>query len=341
MDTPFGNTDWMELQRKYWQTWTDMGLKAMNQKNPGTLAWEGALDYWRQALTVNAPDVSKVLMDKLLDQSKLFMRLTDEFFRNANSNSTSGNMEDWLDTVQKTFANPFTGFIANSNEQTEVMRRMLAFWELPFDNWQRIVSSLALVPGDALFNIPHEQVKDKLQQVLSAPGLGYTREEQTQYQDLLRQGLQYQSTLRDYMQFFSSLGIKSAERMRLRLSELSTKGSTIESARELYDLWVSCCEDIYAEQVMTPEYAMLYGRLINSLMAFKHRMTTIVDESLGTLNMPTRAELRTLQDRLQETRRENKALRHDLETLRELVATLNIKHTNIDTDNAATAVISN
>jgi hypothetical protein len=67
---------------------------------------------------------------------------------------------------------------------------------------------------------------------------------------------------------------------------------------------------------------MLYGRLINSLMTFKHKMTTIVDESLGTMNMPTRAELRTLQDRLQETRRENKGLRQDLEALQELVAAL-------------------
>jgi polyhydroxyalkanoate synthase subunit PhaE len=44
-------------------------------------------------------------------------------------------------------------------------------------------------------------------------------------------------------------------------------------------------------------------------MALKQRMSVMVDESLGALNMPTRSELRTLQDRLQETRRENKRLR--------------------------------
>jgi hypothetical protein len=38
--------------------------------------------------------------------------------------------------------------------------------------------------------------------------------------------------------------------------------------------------------------------------------------------MPTRSELRTLQDRLQETRRENKRLRRDLVALQRQVAAL-------------------
>jgi len=43
----------------------------------------------------------------------------------------------------------------------------------------------------------------------------------------------------------------------------------------------------------------------------------MVDENLGAMNMPTRSEIRTLQDRLQETRRENKRLRGDLDDLQE------------------------
>jgi TolA-binding protein len=57
-------------------------------------------------------------------------------------------------------------------------------------------------------------------------------------------------------------------------------------------------------------------------MAFKQRLSVIVDEALGAMNMPTRSELRTLQDRLQETRRENKALRKDLETIKRRIGTL-------------------
>jgi hypothetical protein len=46
-----------------------------------------------------------------------------------------------------------------------------------------------------------------------------------------------------------------------------------------------------------------------------------VDEALGGMNMPTRSELRTLQDRLQETRREYKALRREVEMLKRELGT--------------------
>jgi hypothetical protein len=51
-------------------------------------------------------------------------------------------------------------------------------------------------------------------------------------------------------------------------------------------------------------------------MALKQRMSVMVDETLGAMNMPTRSELRTLQDRVQETRRENKRLRRELDALK-------------------------
>jgi class III poly(R)-hydroxyalkanoic acid synthase PhaE subunit len=318
-ETAFWNSDWMETQQKYWQAWTDMGLKAMGGKAPATSPWEGALDHWWQALAPAASKESKEFIDKLLDQGKMFLRMTDDFHRNLGQGA---GMEDWSALVQKTFGDPLGAFQAGTGNDGEALHRVMAFWELPFDNWQRMVSSLSLLPGDALRNMPHDQVKDSLHRFLSAPGLGYAREEQGQYQDLVRRGIHYQNAMQDYMKFFSGLGVKSAERMRERLEKLSTEDKAIDSARGLYDLWVGCCEDVYAEQVMTPEYALLHGKLVNALMALKHRLTTMVDETLGALNMPTRAELRTLQDRLQETRRENKLLRQDLDALKELVAAL-------------------
>jgi hypothetical protein len=85
---------------------------------------------------------------------------------------------------------------------------------------------------------------------------------------------------------------------------------------------VHCCEEVYADEVSTPEYAHIHGQLVNAQMALKKRMSEMVDESLGAMNMPTRSELRTLQDRVQETRRENKHLRHELEAVKRRIANL-------------------
>jgi class III poly(R)-hydroxyalkanoic acid synthase PhaE subunit len=118
------------------------------------------------------------------------------------------------------------------------------------------------------------------------------------------------------MRFFSNLGMLAANRLREKVQALVDDGKQIDSARGLYDLWVSS-EEVYGEQVMTPEYAKIHGRMVNALMAVKQKMSQMVDESLGAFNMPTRRELRTLQDRLQETRREYKALKSEVELLKE------------------------
>jgi class III poly(R)-hydroxyalkanoic acid synthase PhaE subunit len=158
--------------------------------------------------------------------------------------------------------------------------------------------------------------------MLTAPGLGYTREEQAQYQGLMRAGIDYQRAFQEYSTFFNQLGIKSLQRLRDQLQQRAESGATIDSARGLYDTWVGCCEAVYAEEVATPEYSRLHGRLVNAQMALKQRLSVMVDESLGAMNMPTRGELRTLQDRLQETRRENKQLRQELDRIHETLATL-------------------
>lgn len=310
--------DWLETQRKYWEQWTDLSRKSLGVDIPATNAWEGAMDHWWQALSPATPDLAKDFMGKMMEQGKMFFRMADTFTRDLGGAQDAGT--DGWQAVSHTLADIQKAFTGSYDSSDESLHKMLAFWELPYDNWQRMMSSLSPVPGDMLRNMPHDQVKEGVHRFLSAPGLGYTREEQSQYQDLIRKTLDYQRALQDYMNFFSHIGVKSADRMRQALQGLAAEDKTIDSARTLYDIWVGCCEDVYAEEVQTTEYARVHGQLINAQMAVKQRMSVIVDEALGTMNMPTRSELRTLQDRLQETRRETKALRHELSTLKKRMA---------------------
>jgi len=310
--------DWMETQRKYWEQWTDLSRKSLGMDIPKINAWEGALDHWWQALSPAAPDMTKDFMGKMMEQGKMFFRMADTFTRDLSGAQEAGT-DGWqainhtLEDIQKAFIGAYDG-------NDESLHKMLAFWELPYDNWQRMMSSLAPTPGDLLRNMPHDQVKEGMHRFLSAPGLGYTREEQSQYQDLMRKSLDYQRALQDYMSFFSHIGVKSTDRMRATLQGLASEDKAIDSARSLYDIWVGCCEDVYAEEVQTTEYARIHGQLVNAQMALKQRMSVMVDEALGAMNMPTRSELRTLQDRLQETRRETKTLRHELAMVKKQMA---------------------
>jgi class III poly(R)-hydroxyalkanoic acid synthase PhaE subunit len=236
------------------------------------------------------------------------------------SNETFFN-DDWLD-LQRKYWDSWTEMSRKAMGTQGGMGELTNPWESALDNWQRMMSSMSPMPGDALRNMPHDHVKDNLNRVLSAPGLGYTREEQGQYQELMRASMDYQKALQEYNGFYAQLGVKSVQRMGGYIQEVIDSGKSIDSARALYDHWVMSCESVYAEEVATPEYAQIHGHLVNAQMALKKRMAVLVDENLGAMNMPSRSELRTLQDRLQETRRENKKLSHSLHALERQVAAL-------------------
>lgn len=305
----------MKTQQKYWKNWTDMSRKAMGLQQPLKSPLESAMEHWWQGLSPGADDMTRDFMNKMMTQTQSYFRMAEGYYSNANES------ENWLDAanrtvtdLQKLFSgdgdNVFGGSEATGDD---ALHKIMAFWEMPMDNWQRMVSSLSLMPGDLLRNMPH---KDGLDRFLSAPGLGYLREEEGHYKQLTQRVVEYQQCLSEYMSFFSNLGLMSANRMKERIDGLAKDGKQVESARALYDLWVSSSEDVYGEQVMTPEYARIHGRLVNGLMALKQKHGHVIDEVLGGLNMPTRRELRTLQDRLQESRRESKAMQSEIDLLK-------------------------
>lgn len=311
------NQDWIEIQQKYWENLSEMGRKAMGLQATRQSPWESAMDHWWQTVSPAAPAPAQEFMEKILGQGKTFFRMAEQF---SDSLQGSSPTADWTEALNKAFSDmqaAFTGDLPGLGK--DALNKMTAFWEMPLDNWQRMVSSLSLMPGDVLRNMPHG---GDFERFLSAPGLGYTREEQTQQQEMMRVAMDYQRSLQAYMQFFSNLGSLSVERMRKKTEKLGEEGKSIDSARALYDLWVMSCEEVYGEQVMTAQYAEIHGHLVNTLMALKKQLSQMVDEGLGAMNMPTRSEIRTLQDRLHETRRENKLLRGELEDLREKVEKL-------------------
>ncbi len=317
----FGD-DWLQLQQKYWEGWTEMGRKAMGVEQPRTNPWEAAMDHWWKALSPAASDPARHFMERLLEQGKAYFGVLGELTKGIGGLGGDDAPKTGWEAMDKTLQAMQKAFTGGMPEGDDALRQMMGFWEMPLDNWQRMISSLSPLPGDFLRNMPHDSVQGGFDRMLSAPGLGYTREEQGQYQDLVRRGMDYQKAMQDYAGFFNQIGLKSLQRMRDFLQAHSHQGETINSGRALYDAWIRCCEDTYAEEVGTPEYARIHGQLVNAQMALKKRMSLMVDEQLGAMNMPTRSELRTLQDRLQETRRENKRLQRDLEGVKRALAGL-------------------
>jgi len=312
-DSPFWNDDWMRVQQQYWDQWSDMSRKAMGMQQPAKNPWENAMEHWWQAISPGASDSARGFMDKMLEQGKVFFRMNEEMSNNLSKS------QDWSEALNRTFEKMQDSFATGAEQSADVTEKgfsqWMGFWEGPMESWRKAAGSLPL-------NSEFAGVPNLFEQLLGTPGLGYTREDEERYKNLGQAWAHYQHALMSYNHFFADLGTSSVRCMQDKVKSLADEGNKIESGRQLYDIWVAACEEEYAKHTMTPAYSKVHGDLVNALMAFKKQWRELVDERLGMMGMPTTREVRTLQTRLQESRRELRSLRNELDLLREQVADL-------------------
>lgn len=320
-DRGFWDDNLQALQQNYWESWSRISRKALGtetplQKNP----WEMAQEHWWQAVSPAAPEIAKAFMGRMMDQGKQFFRMAELFAGSQQPGDAAPDSTEVLDRISASLG--AAGGEGAASESSERLYKMMGFWVLPLDTWQRMASLLSILPGDLFRNVLQNGAESATERLFSVPGLGYSQQEQAHLQELMRLIRGYQRALHEYSQFFSGIGSESVERLRETFRRKAVNGEVTDSARTLYDTWVRTCEAVYGEHVMTPDFAGVNGQLVNAAMAVKHHVGMMVDEKLGSLNLPTRRELRTLQSRIQENRRENKRLRSELEVLKEQVANL-------------------
>jgi poly[(R)-3-hydroxyalkanoate] polymerase subunit PhaE len=313
---PWGE-DWMASQRAFWDTWSRLYQQAAEPGSGGfSVPWTAALEVWQKSVSQPTSEPGQAFLQGLLRQGKVFLRVAEDFTKLG---GTAKGME-WQEVFQGKVNDWKAMLTAGSPaDMTQAMRGLMPFFELPFETWMRTVSGFSVLPGDFLQALKPEglrqvtdEVHDQIGRFLSVPSVGYTREWQEQNQRGAKLVLDYQRASQEYLNAHARLGVDTIERFSKRVMERAQTGQEITSLREVYDLWVDAAEAAYSEFVLTEEYAAIYGRLVNALMALKRHSQNLVDEAVGAANLPTRRDMTTLQCRQQEVRRQIAALRSEL-----------------------------
>lgn len=76
----------------------------------------------------------------------------------------------------------------------------------------------------------------------------------------------YQRTQGQYLSLLQRTASEALDLMEQRLNESAAAGKSIDSLRELYNLWVDCNEESYGRMLRSVEYSELSGRLLNALL---------------------------------------------------------------------------
>jgi len=284
----FLNEDWLEAQRNYWAEWSarvgQEGTAGKSSANP----WEQALNQWWQTLAPSASPKIQELLEKTLAQGRQLFQLAEQFVE-ARQRSAGG--PDWQSAIQQTFGD-LRGIIA------------------------AITGTMNPLPEGLLSEATTDSSRDYLERLFALPGLGLGRHSQIQQREMITRLLRYQKARHAYELFLVELGNRSINRLQEELAALDAGEQPIDSARALYDSWVSACEGVYAEQAMTPDYVKLYGELINSQMAVKQQMRDMLDEACTALGMPTTQSIRALERRAHQDRQAIKSLQAEVAAMR-------------------------
>jgi polyhydroxyalkanoate synthase subunit PhaE len=337
---------WLQLQQQYWEMWQTLARQLLDSPpadaNPSKSPWSEMLELYWQTLSPSLTPEIRTIVRKFIDQSKNFSQFNNALLEavQKTADSTDSDLSSpWLNAWGANFNdiyNNFSKFLTETDGSLNV-------WQLLQSNWWRMMMFSASFSHSPSFTIPSGGMQENLEKLLSMPTLGYTRTWQAKWQDGIKHWQAFQTAQQDYSGILNQISLRSIELLREK-TRIFTKESDAHAApempktmRAIYDLWVECGEEAYAEFVRTEEYAQINANLINTLMACKHYEQEMTDSLLNALNMPTRKELDTFSLRMQQMRRELKILQAKQVTgeIDILTSQINVLRAEMDTLKAA------
>ena len=313
---------WLEMQRRYWDAWMDMTRRGLEVATPKQGApenpWADAMEQWFKAVAPATPKPATDMLEQMVNVGKGYFSMAEGLYKAGPGSDLPEMVQNWTRMMGEAFSKGSANLNPFAQLATKGGRGGMAFWDLPFDTLTRTLSGSMPFPGDFMKAFETGKATDlrsQLEGFLSAPAIGYARESQEQHQQLGRLLMDYEKAMGEYQAGFAHLGTASLEAFQTRMQEATKDGKTINSVREVFNLWVDACEDAYAEYAMTDDYAQRYGRMVNALMAVKRQAALLVDEWLEAMNVPTASEIATLQRRVHDTRADYQRLRCQVEVM--------------------------
>lgn len=136
------------------------------------------------------------------------------------------------------------------------------------------------------------------QQLLAAFPLGVAREQQLAWQEYLSAQADYRTRLQAVLQAFAKVFAQSLDSVPAQVDAKLQAGTPVQSFRELYELWIESGERAFAELAHNAAFTAAQAASGNALSRLKLAQQTLIDHWLKSYDLPTRAELNTVHQRL-------------------------------------------
>ena len=289
--------------------------------------WEALHQQWQSAVT---DGVNRFMQggggNRWSDQFKGFGDLFGGKLGDTTDAATDrfiGGAKQYLDWVEKFSGQLATGasFPTNAGDWTRLFQGAMG----PMGETQNPLRDLfSAMAGDGArgfdqftsgWSNPADLMKGEMQGVLGMPAFGFNRESQERQQRLAVAFMAYQDAMAGYNRLMLDASKRAVEKFQTKLAAREEPGRQVDSLRAVYDLWIDAAEEGYAEVALSDEFRAGYGELVNKQMAVRSLVQGEVERTTGQFGMPTRTEVNSTARRMQEMRREMRALQERLDAL--------------------------
>lgn len=211
----------------------------------------------------------------------------------------------WLQQAASAGMNP----PGNSWQQPAAMQSFLAAFNQPF------AQTVAGIDSASAFGLDH-QWQAWLQAMQHAgmgsllnqsAAFGITREVQLDQQALAKAMQEYAQLSVRYHGLLQKINTQGIARLQEMLAQRAEPGKQVESLKALYDLWVDAMEEVYAEMALSEEFREVFGAMVNAQMQVRKLQQQQTEQMCRELGIPTRSEVNSLGERVQQLRRELKS----------------------------------
>ncbi|MDY6994761.1 MAG: class III poly(R)-hydroxyalkanoic acid synthase subunit PhaE [Pseudomonadota bacterium] len=309
------NQDWWRLQQQFWETWLSLNRHTVDRSTSQlknfskSSSWAETLELWWQILAPVIPAEQINIFKKFVDQSQHYIYLNELFIKTFQPLFAQPfDNKAWQSTWKEGFEQLKQSFIEQLQDEKNPLN-----WALSVDNWQQSVPLFSLLTvfqnlGSEGLNAVPADMQTYRQRFFAGTPIHSLQKWQQRYQHHWQLGMAYQQAHKEYICLLSTVGEQAIELLKHKLEERFQTGQSIEHLYQFYELWIAASEQAYAQVVNSKEYSEIYAQLINKLMAFKHHERQLIEAFMASFNLPTRKELDAMNARIQQLRREMRAL---------------------------------
>jgi class III poly(R)-hydroxyalkanoic acid synthase PhaE subunit len=297
--------NWNDLQKKMMGEWMSMAGSSAN----GTIPPVNPFNFFQQSMDDSADPMwaafspfqatspEELAQRNMMGAMNNFMQMSKGVFDTFQNMGEKGgkSTEAWTAELDKNLTK-FREYFTSAN--------VADFGSLnPLSGWSNMLESVPAFSNDAmkkymegLGGMPAgvgggESIEKLFANSLNMPGLGLNREKQEKMQKAMQLGIVYQKVMVEYQTLMNQSNGKAAELFKERLMAMAKEKKSLDSLRDLHVLWVDCSEETNAKTVASKEYQEINPRLTNALLTLQQHTQSMTDDTMASLNMPTRKEL--------------------------------------------------